>query len=304
MTMIAILISLVIERTMESLRQYRSFAWFESYQQRLLGWLAQPFWQSPWGVLVIILPPVIITGWLDHGLSSLLLGLVSLLFNIAVLWYCIGPEDLDEQVDAYLAALEEDDHEKARVEAGRIIHGEVPSNLADIQTRLGESILVQANERVLAVIFWFVILGPMGAVLYRLTCYSARRSQLQNPEYLDAMQRLHNILAYVPAYLSALGYALAGSFDHAWHGWQRYQETVPDDWQQRSEHLLVTVGMGALRLEPVDIESASETPEVERPALDQTALHDHIKSVLALVWRTLVIWVVLIALATLLGLSA
>lgn len=304
MTMIAILISLVLERTVESLRQYRSFAWFEAYQQRLLDWLKQPFWQSPWGVLIIILPPVIVTGWLAHGLSGLMLGLISLLFNIAVLWYCIGPEDLDEQVDAYLAALEDDDHEKARVLAGTIIHGEVPEDLSEIQTKLGESILIQANERVLAVIFWFVILGPMGALLYRLACYAARQSpsQRENPQYFDAMRCLHDILAYVPAFLSAIGYALAGSFDHAWHGWQRYQESVPEDWQQRSEHLLITVGMGALRLEPVD--KASETPEVERQPLDQAALHDHIKSVLALVWRTLVIWVVLIALATLLGLSA
>jgi len=304
MTIIAILLSLVLERTVESLRGYRVFGWYERYTNWVRDVLNSDLWDGPWGVLVVILPPVLLTGMIAHAFSESLFGLLEILFAIIVLFYSFGPKDLDEQVDGYLQALEEDDKEKANLIAADILHGDVPDNMQDTQQELGEAIFIQANERVMAVIFWFVLLGPMGALLFRLTDYGMKHCRDTSSNFNIAITRLQNILAYVPAHLCALGFALAGSFEHAWRGWQLHMEQLAGDWQQQWRDALVKVGMASLCLEPHEVETVSETPEVEQPELDIQLLQEHIRAVLGLVWRTVIIWLVIIALATLLGFSS
>lgn len=304
MTIIAVLLSLVLERTFAGLRDYRSFLWYERYTGWIRDVLNSPFWDGPWGVLLVILPPVLLTGWIAVVLSGSLFHLLELLFAIVILFYTLGPKDLDQQVDTYLQALEEGDRERANAIAGEILHAEVPANLVETQQRLGEAIFIQTNERVMAVIFWFVLLGPMGAMLYRLSDYGVKHSRDDSTGYYRAISRLQDILAYLPAHLCAIGFALAGSFEHAWRGWQQHLQELAPAWQQQWRDALIKVGMAALCLEPQDTDTDSETPEVEQTELDISALQDHIRAILALVWRTVVIWLVIIALSTLLGFSS
>ena len=74
---------------------------------------------------------------------------------------------------------------------------------------------MQANNRLFAVIFWFVLIGPLGAWAYRVTDLIRRRAvfntsrdqEYSNPAVLNASVMIHGWLAWIPARLTAIGYA-------------------------------------------------------------------------------------------------
>ena len=79
------------------------------------------------------------------------------------------------------------------------------------------AILHIANERIFATIFWFVVLGPFGAMLYRLI--SELSKQIDFDELAEFSKFIHAIMAWIPARMLAAGYALTGNFDGAYHAY-------------------------------------------------------------------------------------
>ena len=107
----------------------------------------------------------------------------------------------------------------------------------------------------------------------------------------DASTTLHGWLAFVPARLTAIGYAVAGHFDAALAAWRAGPARVPESTSGASEELLARVGVGALAI--------GEQP-------DETATERGIRGARAantLVFRLLTVWAVIIAALTLYGWS-
>ncbi len=105
----------------------------------------------------------------------------------------------------------------------------------------------------------------------------------------DASARLHGWLAWVPARLTAIGYAAAGHFDAALGAWRAPEEQSGDSTSEYNEHLLARVGVAALALSDSDDDDL-----VQRAVRGVTAAN-------SLVFRLLMIWAVVIAAMTLYG---
>jgi AmpE protein len=108
---------------------------------------------------------------------------------------------------------------------------------------------------------------------------------------VEATQMLHGWLAWIPARLTAIGYAMAGSFEGALTAWRHPQEPGPSYFGEQNESLLARVGSGAMALEDIDGESESD-----RGVRGATAAN-------GLVFRLLFIWAAVIAAMTLYGWS-
>lgn len=293
MTLIAIFFSLVLERAIESLRSYRRFEWFDIWTAKTRSWCEARGLGGPLTVMAVISLPVVFVGIVNFALYDVLGGFFTLILNVVILVLCLGPQDLDEQVTHVMDALDEGDEQGLREAVEPLIESDMPDNNTQLQQRLVETILLQANERVFSLLFTFLLLGPLGAVLYRLSCHM--KSHAGEGDYAIAAHRLHDLLAFVPAHLSALGYAMAGSFVDAIHAWRVHFSEWKADWQASVTGAAIAGGFGALQFEP------GEPAEQEQP--DYETIHAQVKSTLGLVWRTLVIWVVLIAVFTLFGLT-
>ena len=294
MTLIAIFFSLVLERAIESLREYRRFEWFDAWTEKTRNWCEARSLGGPLTVLAVISPPVVLVGLVNLALYDVLGGLFSLVLNVVILVLCLGPQDLDEQVTHVMDALDEGEEEGIRAAVEPLIESEMPASNSQLQQSLITTILLQANERVFSLLFTFLLLGPLGAVLYRLSCHM--KSHAGEGDYATASHRLHDLLAFVPAHLSALGYAMAGSFVDAIHAWRLHFAEWKADWQSSVSGAAIAGGFGALQFDPGEPTSEEQQPDYE-------AIHGQVKSTLGLVWRTLVIWVVLIAIFTLFGLT-
>lgn len=289
-----IVICLIAERFLLEYQHLREFRWLGVYSQwldrpSLPGWLRQGF---P-GLLILLLPPVLLVGMLQQLLANSLFGLAGVVFAALVLLYSLGPQDLDSQIDQFAQAVEEDDEPRARAIAAEIISDEPPVSEPAFSQAVAESTLYLANQRLFAVLFWFMLLGPMGAILYRMASRLPHLDQANRDLgfYLNAKQLL-SILNWLPARLTALCYAIAGSFEDALYGWHSYSERRFDEFSDSSSGTLICTGSGAMRLNTL-LDEAQEGHQ------DYTHLP---QAAMALVWRALVVWLVIATFLSIAGL--
>jgi len=293
MSLLAILISLILERSMSSLRDYRQFGWFDSYTDKVLAWSSDRGWRGPGAVSLIMAGPVLAVILLNALFDDVLLGLLSLVFSTVVLFLCLGPRDLEQQIERFLAAWEQEDEDEARAAAEDILGETPPEALSELQQSMLERVLLAATQSMLAPIFCFTLFamlgaGPLGAVLYRLGCHLQQRFTDKSDEFATAVNRFYAIMGWLPAHAVALLFAMAGSFVDTIHQWRERSPAWRDDWQQAVEGAVLAGGMGALQAQP---------------AVESEVSHDDIPSqlraVMGLVLRSIVILVVVIAIITL-----
>jgi membrane protein required for beta-lactamase induction len=286
MFLIAILLSLIAERFLGSMAELRRFGWFHHYARVVKKGLAgQPFLNGAASVLLLLAPLLVLTGLLDYYLSNLWF-LFGLLFAVLVLLFSFGPTDLEAEVEAFVDARERDDEESALWHAAELLGGDVPTDSVQLTRRIIDNILVQANERLLAVVFWFVLLGPAGALLFRLTQQLVKEEGENSDDFAEAARRLHHLLAWLPARGCAFAYALAGSFVEAVQAWRNETAT----WPESTRRILIATGLGALRYEDGEIEAGNDARNLE-----------DINETLSLVRRAVLVLIGVIALFTLAG---
>jgi AmpE protein len=300
MKLLALLIGLIVERLATQLFHLRRLPWLDraidfGFRQasRVRTW--------PAIIPVIVLALVLIAPVLmvRFGLGDVWFGFPYLILAIVVLFFSLGPKDIGEDVQEYCRAVEADDAARIAATAKAITEADVPTD-ATLRTReVEQSVCVQANNRLFAVVFWFVLLGPVGAWGYRVTDLVRRRAVFNamrddipcDASLVEASETIHGWLAWIPARLTAIGYAMAGSFDGALTAWRQRDEGPTTSSHEHSERLLARVGTGALALQDLDDESTAE-----RAVRGATAAN-------GLVYRQLFIWAAVIGAMTLYGWS-
>lgn len=184
MKLLVIVLCLLSERFLVHLAAYHRFAWFESYVRAIeqkVGLVS--FLSRPWIRLALTILPLclgfLVVYWF---VGPLFFGMVGFLLNLLVFYVCLGPDN-----PFYPAS-----HLPENERAGRDVVGEY---------------LVQTNGQLFAVIFWYIILGPLSILIYRLISLYASQST-QNGE----ASRLMNVLDWLPVRMTALLYLLVGHF--------------------------------------------------------------------------------------------
>lgn len=282
MALICIIFGLILERSILTLKELRNFNWFNTYTSWMLRHLPGIGSQGTSSIVIILLPVMVVTGVIQNSIDDKFLNLLSFAFGLAVFVYCLGPGDLSEEVDEFLSARENGDEDKAQQYASMIM-GRDASTAPDQQIAdVMHEILHQSNDRFFSVIFWFVVLGPFGALLFRLTSYTMHNSSSNT--LASAAKHLQAILAWVPAHMVAMGYALTGNYEGAKESFSEKQKQ--DDLSVCNYYTLITAGLGALK---------DYTPGEETACIRATR---------GLVLRTLVVWLAVIAGLTLIGWTA
>ena len=300
MTLIAILLALGTESFWKSVRLLRHFEVLIKYAT----WLQRHFSDQTWfngsaGVLLVILPIVIAVGIVQHVLGSapgVLAWLLSLLFSVAVLIFCIGVKDINQHVNDYLNAWGQDDPEAAYLYVKDLLGGEKAENARQLHLKFMQFILIRINERLLAILFWFVVLGPVGAVLYRSASQLkalARTEYNTHEDFMEAALRFKAILDWVPVRITALCYAIIGNFVEAIHCWGQQIAKQGNNWVASNNSVLVSAGCGALQL--ADIFTEKDL------ALEKEDIRDQILAAEGLVKRTVIAWLTFLAILTLVG---
>lgn len=261
--------------------------WFYDFSERVKGVIQWPRIR----LLVIVGLPVLLLLLLQDFFETLLFGLLSLLLYVGVLLFSLGRGDFSENIQNYLAAWGHGNFESAYRHArliGDIEQGETISDSASLHEHVRSGMLYEGYERWFAVIFWFLLLGPAGALGYRLSFLAARSPVLDFADHQLAMRFVH-YLDWIPARLLVLTFSLTGNFVSSFgRGWQALLDNQP------VSELLEGAALAAL--------SSGEKQEYpEDPDHFNECAREELVALQALLSRSVVCWLIIIALVAVLS---
>jgi len=317
MSFFAILLALVLEQahpmTTES-RIYKSVTgWADWVARTLDAGVRHQAWVA-WGITVLA-PALLVM--LVHWLLVLSLGwLAAALWHVALLYVTLGFRQFSHHFTAIRDALEDGDEAQARellAQWQQVTVGDIPRS--EIVRHAIEHSMIAAHRHVFGVFFWYAVmsvigLGPVGAVVYRMAEHAQgrwQRKQADGSDVSDVLravsQRAWMAIDWLPARATALGFAIVGSFEDAMDGWRNHAQRFPED----NDGVILAATAGAINIQlggaalgrhaGLDDEDNDKTADSSstpgRPA--QVA---HFAQVVGLVWRTVLMWLVLVALLT------
>jgi AmpE protein len=260
MTFIVTLIALLIERFFDW-SHLRNWNWYTNYQQAVTKRFSGT---SPFILLAItIVPLLIVVAILEFVLRAPLFGLVELLFQLLLFLYCLGPQNLWADSYACINALVHGDTQAA-AEKLKTSFGVTDSNSKQaLHGQLLNNIFIAANRRVFAIVFWFMVLGPIGAVLYRVVTLSSAEfsKQAAVPELIPSARSIESILDWIPVRIFACVFALGGHFVKVISCWRK----KPVMGLEINDKLLMDCGAAALGND--NIASIAEDGSAEKSAI-------------------------------------
>lgn len=303
-TLIAVVVALVLGHAVQPLAALRRYDWYVGWVQ----WLGERFdagapgegaatreASTGRGALILLLalaPLLLVVALIQFGLRDAAWGLPGFVFAVFVLFYAWGPRDLDLDVEA---ALDAPDAEARRAAIARLY----PDSASPPSTPDGGS-LVEATFRCalwrwFGVLFWFLLLGPLGAFAYRLIALSAQgEARARLPKAAgDAADVLHRLMDWPVAQLMSLSLALVANFDAVFTAWREWHTGGA---RLDTGFLGAAARAGVTReLAEDDLLADDATAVVGLPALAE------LRDAMSLIWRILLLWLALLALFVLAG---
>jgi len=238
--------------------------------------------------LVAVLPPVAVAIVLHAALSAV--GwLAALAFDIAVLYLTLGFRQFSHYFTDIQLAIKAGDVERARalLDQWRGASGVTRAREEVIRLSIEEA-LVAAHRHVFGVLLWYLLLpGPAGAILYRLAAYLAARWRHLGAFGRFAGQGFH-VLEWPAVRLTAAAFALVGDFENTVYCWR----TQARSWHDPDAGIVLAAGAGAMGVRlgmPVqDVDGVQPRPEL---GVGEEADGPFLDTTVGMLWRSVVLWV-------------
>lgn len=293
--------SLIVALLMEQVRPFdgktfafmlNHFSWLKTHlttgekRHSILAWM------------IATLPLTLFAG-LVTLLSHRLNPVASWAWSVLVLYLTMGFRQFSHAYTAIDKALKEGELQKARdllgAWQGKSATEYNAEEICRVSIELG---LVYSHTYVFGVIFFFAAFGPMGAVLYRLAT-ALNDEWNKHPE--DALHLgkfasgAFEIIDWIPSRLTALSFAIVGDFEDALYCWR----TQALSWRPVAHGILLSSGAGALGVKLGDALPDGGL-KVFRPVMGMGDEADsaYMQSTVGLIWRSLLLWLLLILLLT------
>ena len=211
MALLSLIIALLFERyfhtgNSEEREKFSNAGWFVSYQKRLAKSFGDQSWFKGWlaEAALILLPVILIFLLFETFDDGFLSSLITLALAVVILVHCLGPESPRKSLRGYFSDIANDDEQGAYEHAVKFT-GKEADDWAETQSMVSKAIFTETQRRYAGVVIWFVILGPAGALLYRLLDWYLAN----NPEGTLSAP-LKSIMDWIAGRISALAYLLAG----------------------------------------------------------------------------------------------
>jgi len=268
---------------------------------RFAGWLEARLYRDSRGQgllawMLAVLPPVALAASLQWWLWANA-PWAGLAWTALALYVALGLRSLGEHAVAVATALEGGDLAAARSAVGRIVSRDVQAlDARQVAGAATESVLENGSDAVFAALFWGLLLGAPGAVLYRLANTLDAMWGYRTPRYQRfgwAAARIDDGLNWLPARLAALTYAVLGATTCALRSWRAQGAR----WKSPNAGPVMAAGAGALRV-ALGGAAPYHGQWQSRPVLGEGAAPDagSVRRALTLVRGGALLWLLLLAL--------
>lgn len=249
MKLLVIVLCLLSERFLTHSFSYQRFSWFNDYARRVNEFTQQhQFLTNPWVKLALMILPLTLVTALIYGLlQCLFFGFVGLVLSIVIFFYCLGPQN------PFYPMLDN-------------ASGEEGNGLAS-------HYFSAVNNQLFAVIFWYIVSGPIGVLIFRLISLSSNVIEVS-----QEAKKVQDILEWAPARLTVLLYLLVGDFQRGFILFKKYMFSKP----QLNNQMISECGLEAVR--------ADTAEEVPMPIAELIVEHSLIVLLVFIALFTLVAW--------------
>lgn len=270
MTVLIILLGLAISHFATGFRRWRSFDWplwlIEGIRRVLAG--------GAWRASAVVLFVSLVGSGLLVWLFTALLGTFGwAVLALAAIVYTLGPRDLDEDIERLLGR-DEASNPELTAGAARTLG----LSFEATGSQAAAAVVRASMSRWFGVLFWFVVLGVAGAILYRLTSVALADLELGEAEF-DGLTRMHVVLDWPVVALLMVSAGLCGDLDRVATAWREWRDR--DEPDSHSPTLVDRLGV-AIAGEDADFDAG-------------------LRSGHQLVWRMLILWLAVLSLALLAG---
>ena len=237
--------------------------------------------------MLAVLPFVLLAWWLA--------GVAGMLAHVLLLYFCLGLRSLRDHTMPICAALLGGDLPEARRLTGRIVSRDTAqASASDLAKAGAESLLENGNDAVFGTLFWFLVAGGPGALLFRLANTLDAMWGYRNARFDlfgRVAARIDDGLNFIPARLTALSYVLLaprGGHVRAWQCWR----TQAPAWSSPNAGPVMASGAGALGIALGGAASYAGVLEQRPPlGLGRTAAPIDILRAWRLVLASTLLWV-------------
>jgi cobalamin biosynthesis protein CobD/CbiB len=297
---LSLLAALLLEQ-MQPLRQGNPvYAAFDRYAETLERQLNAGQYHNGLVAWLLAVMPLVAVTVLVYYLLDAVSPVLAWIWNIAVLYLTMGFRQFSHYFTEISHGLRDSDVATAREYLGKW-RGEsaeelTPAEIARLSIELG---LVGSHRHVFGPIAAFVVFGPAGAVVYRLSALLAdawgRRDDPESAEFGFFAQRFFYWYDWLPLRVTAASFAVVGNFEDAVYCWR----TQARAWAAGSQGILLASGGGALgvRLGDALHQGGGVTLRPELGLGDEADV-DYMQSAIGLIWRALVLWMFLVFVVT------
>ncbi len=285
-----LLAALLLDRLLGDPRRFHPLAGFG----RLALWLETHLHgeQRRRGIAALLLA---VTPFVLMALLLEQFGTAALPLQVVVLYFTLGATSLVQHGRAVADALTSGDLPLAQTKVGWMVSRDTAQlDAAGVARAACESVLENGNDAIFGAIFWFVLLGLPGAMLYRLVNTLDAMWGYRTPRYRRfgwAAARLDDLLNYLPARLTALSYTLLGDAPRALRCWREQGHRL----ESPNGGPVMSAGAGALALTLGGPASYHGTLK-QKPWIGEggTPVAADIGRTIRLVQYTLLLWLVVI----------
>jgi adenosylcobinamide-phosphate synthase len=239
-----VLSALLLDQGLGELRRWHPLVGFGAMAQRIEAHAPRTKWAGLLGWCLLVLPPVFLCAWLLSALPEILRWAL----ETVILYFTIGARSLFEHARAIATPLQQGDMEAARIRVGHIVSRDTHAlDETGVAKATVESVLENGADAIFAPLFWFLLLGAPGALLYRLAntldaMWGYRTARLLHFGWASA--RLDDLLNLIPARLTALSYCLVGHCRSGFQCWMCQGKT----WYSPNAGPVMAAGAGALQV--------------------------------------------------------
>lgn len=294
MSILAIFAALLLEQW-QPLAERKSYAdvleWWTGRLERFLKADATGQGVIAWSIGVVV--PVAVAYAVYAALLSLS-PFLALLFNVAALYLTLGFRQFSRAFTRIDDALKAGELESAREQLGALRSESAQHRSREEVIRLAiEDALAASHQHVFGVLFWFVLLpGPCGAIAYRLAHYLRRRWSGLGA-FGHFAERAFYVLEWPAVRLTAASFAIVGDFEDAVYCWR----TQARGWDDPNLGVVLATGAGALGVRlgmPLgDVDGIELRPEL---GIGRKADGRSLDAAVALLWRALAVWLIVLVL--------
>jgi AmpE protein len=174
------------------------------------GWVKDVVRSETIRFVVAVVVPSLLLLWISVEMTGWLLGLVYLALSIVVVLYAVDIIDLDVLFDDHRLWLRTEDTSEAAKEQQ--------------QDSFRTDIIYESFQSIVPSLFWFLCLGPAGALLYVLSEQYLNDLSDEDEAFPFADQLLY-WMEWIPARISGLLFAVLGDFRR---GLSAFVDTMAD----------------------------------------------------------------------------